>query len=40
MKDRREYLALAALLSVPIATFDRRMLRAAEELGLEIRTFG
>jgi predicted nucleic acid-binding protein len=34
-----EYLALAALLSVPIATFDRRMLRAAEELGLEIRTF-
>lgn len=34
-----EYLALASLLSVPIATFDRRMLRAAEELGLEIRTF-
>jgi predicted nucleic acid-binding protein len=29
-----EYLALASLLRVPIASFDRRMLRAAEHLGI------
>jgi predicted nucleic acid-binding protein len=32
-----EYLALASLLRVPLATFDRRMLRAAEQLGLATR---
>lgn len=34
-----EYLALASLLSVPIATFDRRMVRAAEQLGIPTRVF-
>ena len=34
-----EYLALASLLSVPLATFDRRMLRTAEKLGIATRTF-
>jgi len=33
-----EYLALASLLSVPIATFDRRMVGAAERLGIPTRT--
>lgn len=33
-----EYLALASLLSVPIATFDRRVVRAAEHLGIPTRT--
>lgn len=34
-----EYLALASLLRVPLASFDRRMLRAAERLGLETHVF-
>lgn len=34
-----EYLALASLLLVPLATFDRRMLRAAEHLGIETYIF-
>lgn len=32
-----EYLALAFLLDVPLASFDRRMLRAAERLGVSTR---
>lgn len=34
-----EYLALASLLRVPLASFDRRMLRAAERLGMETHVF-
>jgi predicted nucleic acid-binding protein len=33
-----EYLALAVLLGAPIATFDRRMLRAAESLEIPVHT--
>lgn len=33
-----EYLALATLLKVPLATFDRRMIRAADALGVESHT--
>lgn len=32
-----EYLALAALLEVPIATFDQRVASGAERLGLDLR---
>ena len=34
-----EYLALASLLDVELATFDRRMLRAAERLGIPVHVF-
>lgn len=34
-----EYLALASLLQVPIATFDQRVARAAEQLGIPTHTF-
>ena len=34
-----EYLALASLLAVPLASFDRRVLRAAERLGIGTHTF-
>lgn len=34
-----EYLALASLLDAPLATLDRRMLRAAERLGLGTHVF-
>lgn len=33
-----EYLALAALLDAPVLTFDRRLRRAAERLGIAVRT--
>jgi len=35
-----EYLALASLLQVPIATFDQRVERAAERLDISTHTFG
>lgn len=34
-----EYLALASLLNVPLASFDRRMVRAAERLGIQTHDF-
>ncbi|HVM35873.1 MAG TPA: type II toxin-antitoxin system VapC family toxin [Actinomycetota bacterium] len=34
-----EYLALSSLLRAPIATFDRRVARAAEHLGIPLYTF-
>ncbi len=34
-----EYLALARLLRVPIATFEQRVKRAAERLGIPIHKF-
>jgi predicted nucleic acid-binding protein len=34
-----EYLALARLLDVPIATFDQRVAAAAERLGISAHTF-
>jgi predicted nucleic acid-binding protein len=34
-----EYLALAFLVGAPLATLDRRLLRAAERLGIATRTF-
>lgn len=34
-----EYLALAALFRVPIATFDQRVARAAERVGIPIHIF-
>jgi predicted nucleic acid-binding protein len=34
-----EYLALAAVLDARLATFDRRMLRAAERLGIGVHAF-
>lgn len=34
-----EYLALASLLNVPLASFDRRVLRAAEQLDIATQTF-
>ena len=34
-----EYLALASVLDVPLASFDRRVLHAAERLGIQTHTF-
>lgn len=34
-----EYLALSSLLSVPLASFDRRLIRAAERLEIATHTF-
>ncbi|MGH2698181.1 MAG: type II toxin-antitoxin system VapC family toxin [Actinomycetota bacterium] len=34
-----EYLALASLLGVPLASFDRRVLRGAERLGIQTHSF-
>jgi predicted nucleic acid-binding protein len=34
-----EYLALASLMGVPLVSFDRRVLRAAERLGIDTHDF-
>ncbi len=34
-----EYLALSALLRIPIATFDQRVVRAAERIGIAVHSF-